>query len=335
MDGTPMRKTKYFYLPLLVVLFGCSSTPQPAPTMLAPTPRNTVELPPTWTPTAAIPPSETPLQSPTLTFTPFPSVTPLPPTPTPGPTSDAPTPAATATLTPTIDATCSVSALAKGIRIHLAPFIDPYRVLPTLTPNTTYKATSLHPPYYELAQEGETLGWVDSRQMTLTAQGTGCTQLPTDSRAISDFPDLCIITPDGEVDTYLDRALVEPIQTITSTISSVALLKYPNVWLASTDESEPKFFIDADQVRQSGACEDVPTTGITTANGWLWSQPDGESGEHLMQLTPGYVVFIQEGPTVGVGPPSASQDGAWYFVLVSPPEVGRAGWVWSTQIFME
>jgi hypothetical protein len=203
-----------------------------------------------------------------------------------------------------------------------------------MSPTITYQATSIYPPYYELALNDEPLGWVDYRQLTLASQGPGCNQLPSDTRNLSDFPGLCTIAP-GDLEIFTDRALQVPYQPITSTQTYVVLLNYAEVILISTGESGSGLFVDAGQVSPSGDCEAVPSTGITTAKGWLWSQPDGENGEAFAPLLPGYWVFIQKGPVEGPGPPSTRQTGAWYFVLVSPPAEGLAGWVWSSLIFID
>jgi len=199
----------------------------------------------------------------------------------------------------------------------------------------TYQASNIYPPYYELALDDQPLGWVDYRQLTIASLGPGCNQLPVDTRTLSDFPGLCTITANGEVQTFTNRLLTEPYQTITPTQSSVPLLKLEQVYLASSGDVGANFFVDASLVSTHGDCDHIPSTGITTANGWLWSQPDGEKGEALVPLTPGYRVFIQEGPVEGAGPPSLSEDGAWYFVLVSPPEDGLTGWLWSSYFFIE
>jgi hypothetical protein len=149
------------------------------------------------------------------------------------------------------------------------------------------------------------------------------------------FPNLCFFTPDGEIMTYEDRALTEPYQTITSTIKNVLLLKYSDVLYTSTGEPESGIFVSADQVITSGACETVPYAGLTTAETWLWSQPDGENGQQLEKIQPAQRIFIQEGPIRGSNPPSVSTDGGWYFVMVGNPDKYRSGWIWSSYVFVE
>ena len=329
-----MRPPKYISMIVFMFLFACSNGSGPTITPIIPTQRSPVVLPPTWTLTATSIPSHTPVRSPTLTFTPFPSATPLPATWTRTPTPDPRTPTVTSTTTPTTDPSCYVFALEAGVPIQSAPYIDPYRVLPTMSPTTTYQATGIYSTYYELALDDEPVGWVDTRQLTLASQGPGCYQLPSDTRSLSDFPGLCTIVP-GDFEIFTDRALQVPYQPITSTQTYVVLLNSAEVVLISTGESGSGLFVDARQAQPSGDCDTVPSTGISTTNGWLWSQPDGEKGEAFAPLLPGYPVFIQKGPVEGPGPPSTSQTGAWYYVLVSPAAEGLSGWVWSSRIFID
>lgn len=330
-----MRLPKFSYLIVFLFLFACSSTPQPTERPLTPTQRDLVVLPPTWTPTASVVPSQTPIRPPTQTFTPFPSVTPLPATLTSSPTSDVPTLTPTATITPTADTSCYVFALEEGVNIYSAPFIDPYRVLPTMSPTITYQAASIYEPYYELTLNEETIGWVDYRPLTLASQGPGCNFLPIDERELTDFPSLCFFSADGELETFTDRALSEPYENITSTVPYVLLVQYSDVFYTSLSEDGPSFFVDADQVSTSGNCDTVPFAGLTIRDGFLWSQPDGEKGEQLEELTRGKRIYIQEGPVKGPNPPSFSGDGSWYFVMVSPQRLGIYGWVWSSQIMYD
>jgi hypothetical protein len=204
-----------------------------------------------------------------------------------------------------------------------------------MSPTSTYQATSIHPTYYELALDDESVGWVNYRSLTLASQGAGCNQLPTDDRELTEFPSLCFFEANGEVQTYIDRTLSKPYQMITSTISYVLLLQYSDVFYSSVSDTGPGFFVDAGQVSTFGACEAVPYAGFTIANGWLWSLPNGQIGKQIAPLESGRRVFIQEGPIPGTNPPYINGEGAWYFVLVSPAEEGLSGWVWSSLIFIE
>jgi len=330
-----MRVNKYTYLLIILLISACSSETAPITTATSAAQRKPVSLPPTWTHTVTSIPSQTPKRTSTQTFTPFPSVTPLPATPTRSPTSDAPTLTATATITPTQDTRCNINTTLDDISILPAPYINPYRVLPTLSPTTTYHAISSRAPYIEVAQEEMPLGWVDSRQRTLKIQGPGCELLPNDTRELSAFPSLCTFIPDGEIMTYKDRALSEPLQAITSTMRSVLLLKYSDVLYTSTGEPESGIFVSANQVITSGACASVPRAGLTIAETWLWSQPDAENGQQLEKIRPAQRIFIQEGPIMGPSPPSASTEGGWYFVMVGTQYNFQTGWLWSSFVFVE
>jgi hypothetical protein len=330
-----MQLHKYFFLTIFLVLYACSHPPVQTPAPPTQSNNRSAKLPPTWTHTPTVNPTQTPVRTPTRTFTPFPSVTPLPATLTSSPTSDGPSLSATPTITPTLDTSCTINALEEGIPIHLAPFIDPYRVLPTLSPETIYQATSIYPPYFEIELDDKLIGWVDSQQRSLEIQGAGCNLLPADTRALAEFPSLCFFTSQGEAITYSDRVLTEPYLTITNTESYVLLLKYSDVYYTSAGESGPGFFIRADQVSTYGSCERVPFAGLTVKDTWLWSQPNVEKGQQLEKLRPAQRLFVQEGPIQGGKLPSDSPDGGWYYVLANPHNDGKSGWVWSSDVFIE
>ena len=113
------------------------------------------------------------------------------------------------------------------------------------------------------------------------------------------------------------------------------LLEYSDVLYSSSGESGPGFFISAEQVSTWGSCGSIPYAGLTVTDTWLWSQPDGRSGEQLEKIRPAQRIFIQEGPVQGARPPDVSTDGRWYFVMVSPSNDQKYGWVWSSNIFIE
>jgi hypothetical protein len=204
-----------------------------------------------------------------------------------------------------------------------------------MAPTITYQVISVHPTFYEIELDDELVGWVDYRAQALAYHGPGCDQIPIDVRELTDFPSLCFLVADGAAETYTDRALSEPYSTITSTVPYVLLLQYSNVYYSSESEAGSGFFVAANQVDTFGACNQVPQAGLTISNGWLWSQPDGELGRRLAPIPPGKRIYIQEGPVEGEKPPSVDRDGAWYLVLLSPPEDGVSGWIWSAHFVFE
>jgi len=326
-----MRFPKHTYLIVFLFLFGCATPTQTLPTFPPPTQRSVKTLPPTWTLTASVQPSETPVRPATLTFTPLPSVTPQPSTLTPSPTSDHPTPTATATLTPTQITGCLVTALEEGVVMEIAPFYDPHRLRPTMEPVIPYQAVTESPTYWEVMRDGESVGWVDYRLVTIDIQGPECDNLPIDTREFTEFPGLCFFTPDGnEIPTYNDSELNEPRDTISGTGSYVISAQLENAYFTIISHAGPSFYVESSQVRSFGDCDGVPKSATIIADGWLWSQPDGQTGEQIGPLTSGTRVYIQEGPINGPKPPDIEADGAWHLVLVGSREDNLSGWIWSS-----
>jgi hypothetical protein len=326
-----MRLSKFLYLIVFLFLFGCSVIPQPKDNATVPTSKSTAGLPPTWTPTASSVPSQTPVRAPTQTFTPLPSATSLPPTLTIRPTSNIPTPTFTPTITPTITSGCAVSALEEGIILQQSPFYDPYGLLPTMAPTATYEAVRTYPTYFELTLENESVGWVDYRLITLDIEGPGCDRLPTDTRELAEFPDLCFFTPDGkEVTTYSDSTLSRPLDTISGTGNFVTLLQLEEVYCTVISHAGPSFCVKAADVQLLGNCENVTRSGITTVEDWLWSQPNGEVGKETISFGKDMRIYFQDDPVQGPKPPSTSEEGAWYYVRIGSQKDGAYGWIWSS-----
>ena len=81
---------------------------------------------------------------------------------------------------------CTFTASDTGVRIYSAPFIDPYRVLPTMEPGKPYPAVITKPTYTLLLENGEPLGWIDYRSLAVNHDGKECLT-EQDQREITDF----------------------------------------------------------------------------------------------------------------------------------------------------
>lgn len=328
-----MPKFKFIYLIVFLFLFGCSDTPQqPTAALYTPTQRSPVKLPPTWTPTVFLPPSETPIRPATLTFTPLPSVTPLPATITISPTSNVPTLSVTPTIKPTLVSDCDFLALDEGVDLHTVPFDESYNLLPTMIPSVAYQAISYHPPYYELMLDGKSVGWADYRLLSVSSEGSGCSNLPIDNREIYEFSSLCFFTTDNRaVDVYRDKELTVYSETISGTRPHRIVLRYKDVYYSNNGIGTPYNYVDAGQVRIFGACERIPKAGEIITDSILWSQPNGQFGEQVASVPEGSMIAVQEGPVQGPKPPEASELGYWYLVKVPLHQDGTpSGWIWSS-----
>lgn len=327
-----MRRLICFILILFMLLSGCSQTPQQSTTIHTPTQRNSFKLPPTWTPTGFIQPSETSTQPAKLTFTPLPSVTPLPPTLTISPTSDLPTQQVTPTVKPTLVKDCDVWTMEEGVFLHSVPYDEPFSLLPTMIPSTTYKAISYHPTFYQLMLNANSVGWADYRLPTLNSEGPGCSDLPLDNREIYQYSNLCFFTTDNRsVDVYRDQELTVYADTISGTTAHRILLRYEDVYYSNDGVGTPNFFVDASQVRTFGACRSVPKAGEIIAETWLWSQPNAQLSEKVVLMPEGSQIAVQEGPVQGPKPPDASGSGYWYLVMGAwNRDNAPHGWIWSS-----
>ncbi len=331
-----MRPSKYFYLIIFLFLFGCTNTVQQTEILDTLTPPSPARLPHTWTPTASLAPSETPIRPATLTFTPLPSVTQLPNTLTARPTSDAPalevpTIIVTPTLTPELVGDCDLWALEEGVPIHSVPFDETYSLLPTMIPSVVYRAITYHSTYYEIMLDGEPLGWVDYRLLSVRSEGSRCSYLPVDDREMTEFPGLCFFTPDNrEVDVFRDSALTEYSEMIAGTHPYRILLRYKDVYYSNNGKGTPHYYVDASRVRAFGDCERIPRAGITTNESGVWSQPTWHLGEQVGSLDADTQIAIHQGPVQGPKPPGVSESGYWYLVKVPWHQDGAlVGWIWS------
>jgi len=221
--------------------------------------------------------------------------------------------------------------LKDGVILQQSPFYDPYGLLPTMVPTATYEAVSIYPTYYELTLEEAPAGWVDYRLDTVDVKGPDCSELPSDTRNLSEFPNLCFFTPDNkEVTTYNDSTLNQPLGIISGTENYILMLQLQGIYCTTISHAGPSFCVKAGDVRVSGVCQGVTRSGITTTEGWLWSQPNGELGKETVSFGEEMRIFFQDDPVQGPKPPSTSEEGAWYYVRIGSQEGGVYGWMWSS-----
>ncbi len=215
--------------------------------------------------------------------------------------------------------------------MQLAPFFDPYGLLPTMAPTATYQAVRIYPTYYELMLENESVGWVDYRLTTIDYEAAACSGIPSDNRELTAFPGLCFFTPDNkEVTTYSDSTLNTPLGIISGTDNFILMLQLEEIYCTTISHAGPSFCVKADDVRVLGDCGNVTRGGITTAEGWLWSLPNGDLGKETVSFGNEMKIYFQDDPVRGPKPPSTSEEGAWYYVRIGSQKDGTYGWIWST-----
>ena len=304
-----------------------------SPASYTPVPTGTrVILPETWT---ELPPTSTSTEIPTPAYSPT-----ITPTDTPTPTSTAlpeytqganlqPSPTSDWLLIPEPD--CFYTASELGVRIHIAPFIDPYRTLPTMEPGTPYRAIMDNPTYSLILENGQPLGWVDYRLIALSMKGSECLTRQ-DGREIADFTTLCFFTPFEETESYIKSDLTEPNFTIKPSGSYVLLRKNQTSYFSAYGHAGPSFFVDPDTVFTHGNCESVPSLGEISAETSLYTMPPDEGGTIFSNLSLGQTILIQTQSKPGYPPPAITGSGNWVLVRVPSNYEDINGWVWSEHL---
>lgn len=270
------------------------------------------------------------------------------PTPSPSPQVSETPPAVMGTASPTVsptpffdiftdDGSCKVVAMEGGIALQIAPFPQFYHVLPTMEPGIPYAVTERHEINYHLARDGANVGWVDNLLALLAIESAGdCYSLPEVHKTLEEFPALCTFVVDSVQEAYTDPNLKElHFFEVLPDITYVAELAYNNSYLTSEGHAGPSYFVDATKVQLQADCDQLPRAGRMIADGELWSEPNGESGQKLQLLTADTSVYIQAQKSDGPGPPEISERGEWYYVLIRERGVESVGWVWSTLVSLE
>jgi len=262
--------------------------------------------------------------TPTLTTTPAPSLT----------LSTKPTVEVSFSATPTIDflkepfPDCKYTAIKPGIRLHLAPFIDPYRVLPTMEPGKAYTAVVDKPTYSLLLDGDQPAGWVDYRLVALEKEGADCLSR-RDQREITEFPNLCFFSPFTKVISFSNSALSEESHYLIPENLYILLYQTEKIYFSAYGHAGPSFYISRDEVEIQGDCEDIPYAGEITVETNLYSKPDSTEGSILTPLPFGQTVFIQNNTSQGDPPPNSTSAGNWVQIRIPTNTGGFDGWCWS------
>jgi len=205
-----------------------------------------------------------------------------------------------------------------------------------MEPGVIYQAIDMHERYYQLALDGVPVGWVQYIDVFptegLSTEGPGCDRLFTRprSRPLTEFPGLCLFTATSPTETFQDSTLTEPFFISISPSSGpfVGLAKTRKSIFTLLSHAGPSFFAHLDKVSTSDACAGIPTSATVKTAGWLWSKPDEQTGEKLLQLTPGMRLHIE-----GNRPPDGSGESAWVQAVVE--EQSFSGWIWSGLVSFE
>ena len=325
-----MIKYYVFYILCLSILGSCvpasivlTSEGEGAAVVETSSPRPTRTLFATFS--ASPKPLETSTPTPQPTGTP--TITPTA-TATPTPTSTVPPEVAMATPTmgPSGSSNCTVYADQEGLPIYPDPSANPFRVWPTLELGIGYEAVSIYPTLYQLRHEGISIGWVDYRLIGVRSEGDGCWSLPQDDRPLTDFPTICIFSPNGPIGTFLDPDMTEPYHfELIAGAPQVVIVKFEESLLASVGHAMSYYIAREDGVL-SEACDEIPRGGRMTSAAELWSEPNGRNGEPGIAIPEGIRVYVQPGEVQGPGIGPDSGEVAWVRVMAAVQ--GRpVGWV--------
>ncbi len=324
--------SKLWILITLILISSTGCVPLDADSLLPvtpPTPTGTeVVLPATWT----IPP-------PTVSITSVPAATPtITPTQTaaPSPTASIAAPQGSLEPSPTTDWTavrlpdCTFTATDTGVRIHQAPFVDPYHVLPTMEPGKPYPAVLTNPTYSLLLDHGQPLGWVDYRLLVITSEGDECLT-NDDEREFRDFP-LCFFTPLKEINGYTDAEFENVMQTLAPPASFVVLYQSESYYSTAYGSSGPSFVVKKEEVYTHGNCDDIPTLAKATTETSLYTDLPDRGGSVVYTLEVDEPVFTQSQQMDGAPPPGVQGSGFWVLVRRHSWSEDINGWVWSEHI---
>ena len=304
-----------------------SFTPKPTGTRVI-LPATWTELPATNTSTNTPTPDDSP--TPTPTDTPSPLTTTDPEVPLSSDT--APSPTTNWLKNPAMD--CIYTVSEPGIRILTAPFIDPYRTLPTMEPGKPYHAIVDKPTYSLIVENGQPIGWVDYRSVALSMEGDDCLSRQ-DGRDITDFGTICFFTPLEETDSYFNSDLTEPNFTLNTSESYVLLRKSQTSYFSAFGHAGPSFFVDPETVYTHGKCDMVPALGEISTGTSLYDLPPDEGGEVTSTLSVGQVILIQAKTKSGTPPPGIPISGYWVLVKLASNHEDINGWVWSEHLFFK
>jgi hypothetical protein len=199
-----------------------------------------------------------------------------------------------------------------------------------MEPGVIYQARDRHERYYQLALDGMPVGWVQYMDVFptegLSGEGPGCDRLfrRPGSRPLTEFPGLCLFTATSPTETFQDGTLTEPFFISISPSSGpfVGLAKTRKSIFTLLSHAGPSFHAPLDKVSTSAACDGIPAPATVTTSGWLWSEPDEQTGKKLLRLTVGMHLFIE-----GDRPPDSSGEAAWVQAVVEGQPI--SGWIWS------
>ncbi|MCK4801362.1 MAG: hypothetical protein KAS84_05170 [Anaerolineales bacterium] len=328
------RHTILILMSMVLMLSSClpSSFLRKSPTQtLLPT-GTKVLFPPTWT-EIPLTSTEVPTQTSASTWTPTPTSTPTPTiTPSPNPTGTqdplaSPTPIYNVNYLPD----CVYTALEPGVNILPGPFIDPYRVLPTMEPGKSYPAVIDKPTYSLILDDGQPIGWVDYRLLALTMDGKDCLTR-RDEREITEYTSLCFFSPYEEIEAFSDPESSEFGHTLSPSHSYVLLLKYQATYFSAFGHAGPSFYVNREDVYAHGNCDSIPSAGKTNLETNLYSQPPDQGGIVIAVLPAEQSVYIQTLSQSGQPPPGLEGTGLWLQIKLRSSAGDLIGWSWSEDL---
>ncbi|MBI5959672.1 MAG: hypothetical protein HY866_13100 [Chloroflexi bacterium] len=156
-----------------------------------------------------------------------------------------------------------------------------------------------------------------------------CGPVPQDTRLLTDFDTLCVVSTTTPIPTYTDPGLSRADGSRLSAGSYVAISQAPGAYIVMFDEARSSGWFSASSVTTRGPCAGLAEPGKAyglTLEGTVIRQEPAASADGLPFAVPaGSLVEILEGPQPGDDPAVM-----WYRVYLAPY---APGWVPAHAIF--
>ncbi len=228
---------------------------------------------------------------------------------------------------PTPDSTtpgaCEFAATDPDTPVYSAPLSDPSQLLTAIQPGTVYAPTQQRGTHFLVAYSDTGSGWVDRRTGILNGD---CDSLPQDTRPLTEYGTLCVLTTSETLPTYTEPALVRASDTSLISGTAYLVLRRSNINYGIMLDSGATVWVDANRAQITGACDGLPlvqsgnATVIVEAQ--VWSEPNAQTADVVANLPAGTQLRVAGNPLDG----PVSADGVvapWY--PIQGADV--AGWV--------
>ena len=227
---------------------------------------------------------------------------------------------------------CTFTTSLDFVPVYAAPLTDGNQLVDYIPNGATYPVLAQNGMHFMLTLDGLEV-WVDRRSGSLAGN---CDSVPVDTRTLSDFPTICILTTSSEMLVFAELELLTPMGTLS-----------PGTEIPVSQEYAGRYYVLLDSARGawtdgvggdfSGRCTDLmpglPTNAaITTSETRIWTEPNVAIGQVVTTLDSGVAVNIVSPPVPGQILYDSDVIGIWYRISVGDGSSGPVGWVWSARL---